>query len=158
MTEEASAGNIWEGRGADVSENVEVEGPELDEGRLKSGGEYREPYWDVGLRDGEDKGLGKVGREGDATWDASPVATASRVCARLRTLGLATELPRGMAGSSLALGDVGKAEEGRNMRLDVAKVEDGELASTDMPVVLGDNGVAMMGAGMVWRLRYLGVR
>lgn len=44
------------------------------------------------------------------------------------------------------------------MRFGAAKEGDGESASTDMPVVLGDNGVAMIGAGIVRLLRYVGVR
>lgn len=38
-------------------------------------------------------------------------------------------------------------------------VEDtGESTSTLTPVLFGDRGDAMIGAGMVWRLRYVGVR
>lgn len=35
--------------------------------------------------------------------------------------------------------------------------ENGESASTDIPVVLGESGEAMIGSGMVRRLRYVGV-
>lgn len=40
----------------------------------------------------------------------------------------------------------------------VANEGDGKSASTEMPVVFGDNGVAMIGAGKVWRFMYVGVR
>ncbi len=36
-------------------------------------------------------------------------------------------------------------------------VENGESASTDIPVVLGESGEATIGSGMVRRLRYVGV-
>ena len=51
--------------------------------------------------------------------------------------------------------DKGRDEEGRWIRLGVN--EFGESTSTLIPVVLGERGDAMMGAGIVRRLRYVGV-
>jgi hypothetical protein len=43
------------------------------------------------------------------------------------------------------------AESGSRIRAGVDDV--GESTSTDTPVVFGDSALAMIGAGMVWRLR-----
>lgn len=46
-------------------------------------------------------------------------------------------------------------DEGMRMRW--GEDEDGESASTEIPVELGDSGDATMGSGKVRRLRYVGV-
>jgi hypothetical protein len=43
------------------------------------------------------------------------------------------------------------------MRIRWGEGEDGESASTEIPVELGDSGEATMGSGKVRRLRYVGV-